>query len=83
MAKTYKAVKYNGTSHERIISKADWEKVGVEHESLKWNRDAPGNTIPLSEITLDDEAFAQYITADPDFEVIDVEVEDRPTDESE
>jgi hypothetical protein len=76
MAETHKVVRYVGTSHVRRISKADWERAGIEHDTLEWTRDAPGNDIPLDNVKLDEEAFSTYINGDPDFQV--VEVEDEP-----
>jgi hypothetical protein len=62
-------VRYVGTSNLRKITRADWEKAGVDHGEIAWYRDAPGNAVPLRKFKMSAEDFDRCVLADPEFKL--------------
>jgi hypothetical protein len=63
---------YVGSSDVRIISRSDWEKVGVEQEDVVWNADNQF-TVPVGSLSPD---TLPFLTPDEflfTWEVLDVE----------
>lgn len=62
-------VLYKGTADVRRISKEDWASVGIEHEDVEWNA-ANLYMVPLDQLKLTEDQFAQFIAADDSFVVV-------------
>jgi hypothetical protein len=62
-------VRYVGTSNIRKITRADWERAGVDHVEIVWYRDPPGNAVPLRKFKMSAEDFDRCVMADPEFQL--------------
>lgn len=68
-----KVVRYNGFSfEERSITRADWARVGVDHDTVTWDKSNDWR-VPASDLDFLNEAqFTAYITSDTKFVVEEV-----------
>jgi hypothetical protein len=60
-------LKYTGPSDERIISRADWKSIDIDHDDVSFNR-SNGWMVPVSSIT-DDQALNYFLEVDREFKV--------------
>lgn len=54
-----KHVKYIGLSDVRIIRKADWAQIGIEHDDVEWNR-RNGFSIPADKLSKEVLEYCQH-----------------------
>lgn len=67
-------VRYIGTSNFRHVLREEWARIGIDHETLSWERSGPRQVVPCTEIHLNPLDFERYILSDPDLRLEPVEV---------
>lgn len=63
-------VRYIGTSDVRRISREDFDGVGIEHDTLVWDK---GNQWTVKRVDISDEAYERAIAMDREFVLVNSE----------
>lgn len=78
-AKKIRVVKYVGTADVRIISRADWDNVDVDHEEVRWDR---SNRWQIDASKFSDAALVYLDEDDDGFVIVDLAVDLAPVKEA-
>ena len=73
--KKIRVVKYVGTADVRIISRADWDNVDVDHDEVRWDK---SNKWQIDASKFSDDALVYLDEDDDGFVIVDIAVDLSP-----
>jgi hypothetical protein len=73
--KKIRVVRYIGTADERLISREDWDNVGIDHDGAKWFK---GNKWEIDASKFSDDCLNYFANDDDGFIIVDKAVDLAP-----